>query len=71
MGLSTLVLIVSAISLVCFAIVYICIFSFYYFNRKKCIENKLEDNEVIKILDKDVEKYDKKKIKTIFYRYLL
>ncbi len=66
MGLSTLVLIVSAISLVCFAIVYICIFSFYYFNRKKCIENKLEDNEVIKILDKDVEKYDKKKKKLSF-----
>ena len=67
MGLSTLVLIVSAISLVCFAIVYICIFSFYYFNRKKCIENKLEDNEVIKILDKDVEKYDKKKNKKLSF----
>lgn len=67
MGLSTLVLIVSAISLVCFAIVYICIFSFYYFNRKKCIENKLEDNEVIKILDKDVEKYDKKKKKELSF----
>lgn len=67
MGLSTLVLIVSAISLVCFAIVYICIFSFYYFNRKKCIENKLEDNEVIKILDKDVEKYDKKKNKKLYF----
>lgn len=67
MGLSTLVLIVSAISLVCFAIVYICIFSFYYFNRKKCIENKLEDNEVIKILDKDVEKYDKKKSKKLSF----
>ena len=56
MGLSTLVLIVSAISLVCFAIVYICIFSFYYFNRKKCIENQIEDNQVIKNLDKDGEK---------------
>lgn len=67
MGLSTLVLIVSAISLVCFAIVYICIFSFYYFNRKKCIENKLEDNEVIKILDKDIEKYDKKKNKKLSF----
>lgn len=67
MGLSTLVLIVSAISLVCFAIVYICIFSFYYFNRKKCIENQLEDNEVIKILDKDVEKYDKKKNKKLSF----
>lgn len=67
MGLSTLVLIVSAISLVCFAIVYICIFSFYYFNRKKCIENKLEDNEVIKILDKDVEKYYKKKNKKLSF----
>lgn len=67
MGLSTLVLIVSAISLVCFAIVYICIFSFYYFNRKKSIENKLEDNEVIKILDKDVEKYDKKKNKKLSF----
>ena len=67
MGLSTLVLIVSAISLMCFAIVYICIFSFYYFNRKKCIENKLEDNEVIKILDKDVEKYDKKKNKKLSF----
>lgn len=67
MGLSTLVLIVSAISLVCFAIVYICIFSFYYFNRKKCIENRLEDNEVIKILDKDVEKYDKKKNKKLSF----
>lgn len=67
MGLSTLVLIVSAISLVCFSIVYICIFSFYYFNRKKCIENKLEDNEVIKILDKDVEKYDKKKNKKLSF----
>lgn len=67
MGLSTLVLIVSAISLVCFAIVYICIFSFYYFNRKKCIENKLEDIEVIKILDKDVEKYDKKKNKKLSF----
>lgn len=67
MGLSTLVLIVSAISLVCFAIVYICIFSFYYFNRKKCIENKLEDNEVIKILNKDVEKYDKKKNKKLSF----
>lgn len=67
MGLSTLVLIVSAISLVCFAIAYICIFSFYYFNRKKCIENKLEDNEVIKILDKDVEKYDKKKNKKLSF----
>ncbi len=67
MGLSTLVLIVSAISLVCFAIVYICIFSFYYFNRKKCIENKLEDNEVIKILDKDVEKYDEKKNKKLSF----
>lgn len=67
MGLSTLVLIVSAISLVCFAIVYICIFSFYYFNRKKCIENKLEDNEVIKTLDKDVEKYDKKKNKKLSF----
>lgn len=67
MGLSTLVLIVSAISLVCFAIVYICIFSFYYFNRKKCIENKLEDNEVIKILDKDVKKYDKKKNKKLSF----
>ena len=67
-GMYYVILVISIAVIVCFAFVYGIMFSLYYFSRKKAIEHKLEDDIISKQLDKDIAKFETKKIsKTCLY----
>lgn len=67
-GMYYIILVISIAVIVCFAFVYGIMFSLYYFSRKKAIEHKLEDDIISKQLDKDIAKFETKKIsKTCLY----
>ncbi len=59
-GLSNIVLVISVITILCFSAVYITMFTLYYTNRKKVIDNKLEDKDIEAKLNSDIYKYNKK-----------
>lgn len=72
-NVSTIVLIIAVITIVCFSAVYITMFSLYYINRKKVIDNNLEDDDIKAKLEEDITLYNrnnkKKKDKVTYKDY--